>query len=481
MRTSFIVFKEISKALSGFRVPDEHHWFFGIAHLINSGESYVEICQRHVEKYRPKAFATWLTWLRPAVVVVHPDTIKDILKANHMSAPKSPDYDLMVDWIGDGLVTASGRKWERRRRLLTPVFHFDVLKPYVKIYNDVAEILLSKILLKGTGRNSVDVFPLINRATLDLVLRCALSYVDEGVQNADSNQHPYCEALATLKGILMRRVLDPISHSDFIFYLKVDGRKFKKNCDYVHEFSDTLIKARRKSLEEDPSQLKKRHLDFIDVLLTTRDEYGDALNDTEIRNEVDTFVYAGPETTASVTSWTLYNFAKYPKMQQDVRDEIKSILDGRTTVEHADLQNLPFTTCFIKETMRTITPLAFFNRRLSAPVTIEGVTFPAGTLVDILPWCLHHHPDVWENPDEFDPDRFLPDNVDKKDPFAFLPFSAGQRNCIGQHFAMNVIKVLVSRIVAKFEISLDETREPVPVRDAVTTPKDGIYLHLSEL
>ena len=179
--------------------------------------------------------------------------------------------------------------------------------------------------------------------------------------------------------------------------------------------------------------------------------------------------------------WTLHALGKYPDMQAKIRQEVNEILSGRDDFEHDDLQSLKFTTRFIKESMRMFSPVPGVGKRLAKPLVIEGVEFPAGTAVEIVMDCLHHNPAVWENHNEFDPDRFLPEKISEKDPFAFLPFSAGQRNCIGQNFAMNEIKIFISQVVRRFEISLDEDKPAVPYRDLVTTSKTGIYLHFKEL
>ena len=376
---------------------------------------------------------------------------------------------------------SEGKKWERNRLLLTPAFHFDVLKPYVKIYDNVAKIFVNKIKFLTPDAHSIDIAPLMSRATLDSLLRCAFSYVDEGIQSTDKSQNPFCENVSKVKDIIVRRWMNPLIHNNFIFGLTKDYREMKKCCTYLHDFSSNLIKLRQISLAADPSQLEKRHLDFLDILLTAKDDDGIGLSDQEIRSEVDTFIFGGHDTTASAIMWTLYALAKYPKMQDEARKEINEILADKTNLDYDDLPSLQFTTRFLKESMRMFSPVPGVARRLAKPLTIDGVIFPPGTIIEVDTVCLHHNPAVWENHREFDPDRFLPEKFAEKDPFSFVPFSAGQRNCIGQSFAMNEMKVLISQVVRKFEISLDEDRPAVPYRDIVTTSKTGIYLHFKEL
>ena len=441
-------------------------------------ESYLQTLQRTVDKCQPKAVALWLTWARPSLAVVHPDTVKVVLKASHVIAPKSREYRFFRPWLGDGLIVSSGKKWERNRRLVTPAFHFDVLKPYVDISNAVARLFLSRIATHTVDGRSIDVCPFVKRATLDTMLRRALSYVNEGIQAMDTEQeHPYCSNIHKVRDIITRRWTKPLCHDDFIFSLTADSKELKTRCDQLHEFSNNLIQLRRATLESDPSQLEKRHLDFLDVLISARDINGRGLSDQEIRDEVDTFMFGGHDSTASSIMWCLYSLAKYPEMQQRARREVSDVLAGRANIEHNDLQKLRFTTCFIKETLRMYTPVPGVNRRLTEPVTIEGVTFPADTVVDVVQYCCHHNPAVWENHDEFNPDRFFPEHIAKKDPFSFLPFSAGPRNCIGQQFAMDEIKVFISQATRQYEIAVDDFRPAVLFRDLIATAENGIYLY----
>ena len=147
---------------------------------------------------------------------------------------------------------------------------------------------------------------------------------------------------------------------------------------------------------------------------------------------------------------THYALAKYPKLQTEARAEVNEILLDRSCLDYNDLPKLRFIMRFITESMRMFSPVPGFARRLAKPLAIDGMTFLPGTIIDVNITCLHHNPAVWENHNEFDPNRFLPERFAEKDPFSFLPFSAGQRNRIGQNFAMNEIKVFISHVIKSF-------------------------------
>ena len=266
-----------------------------------------------------------------------------------------------------------------------------------------------------------------------------VSYEDEEIQSTDKCQHPF-ENTGKVKDIIVRRWANPLFHNDVIFGLIKDYREIKTYCNYLHDFSSNLIKLRQISLAADSSQLEKRHLDFLDILLAAKDDNDIGLSDQEIRSEVDTFIFGRHDTTASAIMWTLYTLAKYPKLHHEARKEVNGILLDRTSLDYDDLPSLQFTTRFLKESMRMFSPAPAVARRLANSLTIDGVTFPPGTIINVNTACLHHNPAVWENHREFDPDRFLPEKFAENDPFSFVPFSAGQRNCIGQNFAMNEMK-----------------------------------------
>ena len=228
-------YRKICNCLSHFLLPVDNHWFFGIAHTVKGSKTYLQALEKTVDKLQPKAVAKWLTWFYSALDVVHPDTVWAVLKASHTSVPKTHEYHFFLPWLGDGLFVTEGKKWECNRRLLTLAIYIDVLKPYVKIYNNVAEVFIEEIKLMTPDAQSIDIAPLASRATLDTLLRCVFSYEDEEIQSTDKCQHPFCENTGKVKYITVRRWANPLIHNDFIFGLTKDYREMKKCCNYLHD------------------------------------------------------------------------------------------------------------------------------------------------------------------------------------------------------------------------------------------------------
>lgn len=322
--------------------------------------------------------------------------------------------------------------------------------------------------------NSFELFSFIGLASLDIILQCAFSYESNCQQLGET--HPYVHAVNVLSDIWVARSLKPWFYPDFLFYLSPSGREFKKNCDYVHKVAEDIIAKRKKSLEEEGSKPKSRHLDFLDILLTAKDENSQGLTSLEIRNEVDTFLFEGHDTTTSGMCWTLYLLAKHPEHQRECQREIDELMEGRENrdLQWSDLPKLSYLTQCIKESMRLYPPVTFIQRVTTKDIVLDDHQIPAGTTIGVQIYNLHHNKAVWEDPYEFKPERFSPDKERKYDNFAFVPFSAGPRNCIGQHFAMNEMKIILVHVLQRFNLSLDPTGEVNIKIGVVLRTKNGI-------
>ncbi|XP_046556360.1 ultra-long-chain fatty acid omega-hydroxylase-like [Haliotis rubra] len=316
---------------------------------------------------------------------------------------------------------------------------------------------------------------MVGLCTLDILLRCAMS-VKENIQQ-QGQTHPYVSAVNDLFAMATDRALTPWHFPDFIFFNSSVGKKFKKQCDFVHRWAEDIIEKRRQTLERDGPP-KTRYLDFLDVLLSARDADGKGLTPLEIRNEVDTFLLGGHDTTASGISWTLFTITSKPEFQTRIQKELDTLLDGRESkhITWDDIPKMEYLTRCLKEGMRFHSPAPFISRQLEHPMNIDGKVFPVGTHIAVGIWHVHHNPEVWEDPDVYDPDRFLPENIQKKDSYAYIPFSAGPRNCIGQHFAMNEEKIMLARILHRYKLEVD-TRHKVERRNAgVMKSTEGLWV-----
>jgi len=227
-----------------------------------------------------------------------------------------------------------------------------------------------------------------------------------------------------------------------------------------------------------------KYLDFLDILLTAKDENGVGLSDIDIRNEVDTFLFEGHDTTASAISWTLFSLAEHPEYQEKCRQEIEEILEGRESddIEWSDLPKLEYLGMCIKEGMRLHSPVAIVGRVTTKPFELDGVTAPPDTSIMVNIWMLHHNEHVWgKDHMDFKPERFSRENVAKMDPYQYVPFAGGPRNCIGQNFAINEQKVELAKLVYNFKFSLVPGQNIRRRLSAVMRAQNGIMANVERI
>ncbi|XP_060571282.1 cytochrome P450 4A6-like isoform X2 [Ruditapes philippinarum] len=409
----------------------------------------------------------------PILGVCHPETFQQLNKQSHNKARGFTDgYRVLEPWLGEGLLISEGKKWERNRRLLTPAFHFNILNGYVDVMNDVTEQFLDKLGEATQGGESVDVFPYVCRSTLDNMLRCSLSY--EGSM-LESKEHSYIKAVQRLTTIMWERMLQPILLIDFIFKLSPLGSESKRETDVAHKFTGGLIQSRRNTLKGQTDLTEqKRRLDFLDILLTAKDENGNGLSKQEIQDEVDTFTFEGHDTTASAISWSIYALGQHPDLQEKVYKDVQNITRDSEGISQSCLSQFEYLPLFIKEVMRLYSPVPMIARRTTDPITIDGIEIPAGPRIDVNIYAIHHNPEIWKNPETFDPSRFDQHHRDETNIYGFIPFSAGSRNCIGQVFAMNEIKITVAKLVKRFEVLPVKDHTPELQPDVIMRSLNGL-------
>nr|XP_033772218.1 cytochrome P450 4B1-like isoform X2 [Geotrypetes seraphini] len=468
--------KQIVKALDGFVGPP-CHWLYGNVHEFSKTYrcSFTEMAKISI-KWCPGQHNTKMP--SPSGLETSPPSY-----SSPTQNPKSiMTYDFFIPWIGKGLLVLSGQKWFQHRRLLTPAFHYDVLKPYVKLISDSTKVMLDKLEKLITEDKPVELFQHVSLMTLDSIMKCAFSYTSDCQQNSDDS---YIRTVYDLSYLVSFRVRCFPYHSDLIYYLSPHGFRFRQACRLAHQHTEKVIKQRKESLKDEKELgkfQKKRHLDFLDILLCAKDENGEGLSDEDLRAEVDTFMFEGHDTTASGISWILYCMAKYPEHQEKCRQEVQETLGDRDTVEWDDLAKMTYTTMCIKECLRLYPPVPGVSRQLTKPITFfDGRSLPADSLVGISIYALHRNARIWKDPEVFDPYRFSPENSTSRHAYAFLPFAAGPRNCIGQNFAMNEMKVAIALTLQRFQFSPDETRPPIKIPQLVLRSKNGIHVYLKKI
>uniref|UniRef100_A0A667YKA1 aromatase n=1 Tax=Myripristis murdjan TaxID=586833 RepID=A0A667YKA1_9TELE len=454
--------RETLRNLEAFPGPPAH-WLFGhVQEVIKSRTPIKKQCC-NVTRYKyfqyPFAFQIWFGPFVSFLNIHHPDYVKTLLSTTGVY----------------GLLVSSGQKWFRNRRLLTPGFHYDILKPYVKLMSDSAKTMLDKWESYAQTSESFELFEHVSLMTLDSIMKCAFSLnsaFNVRLSSHFSGTNAYIKAVYDLSFLINLRFRVIPYHNNIIFHLSPHGFRFRKAVKVAHHHTEEVIRKRREELKKETELDRiqaKRNLDFLDILLCARDENQHSLSDEDIRAEVDTFMFEGHDTTASGISFILYCLACNPEHQQMCRDEITYALEGKDTIDWEDLSKIPYTTMCIKESLRLYPPVPGIARKITKPLTFfDGRTAAAGHC------CICVYLEIWV----FDPLRFLPENVSSRSPHAFVPFSAGPRNCIGQTFAMNEMKVVIALTLRRYQLIEDPDRKPKVIPSLVLRSLNGIHIKI---
>ncbi|XP_044903534.1 cytochrome P450 4F3 isoform X2 [Felis catus] len=472
--------------LQCFPQPPKRNWFWGHLGLIQSSEEGLLYTQNLASTYGDVC-CWWVGPWHAVIRIFHPTCIKPVLFAPAAIASKDAVfYSFLKPWLGDGLLLSAGDKWSSHRHMLTPAFHFNILKHYVKIFNDSVNVMHAKWKrLVSEGSTRLDMFEHISLMTLDSLQKCVFSF-DSNCQEKSSE---YIAAILELSALVAKRHQQIFMHMDFLYYLTPDGQRFRRACRLVHNFTDAVIQERRRTLPDDgvddflKAKAKAKTLDFIDVLLLTKDKDGKQLSDEDIRAEADTFMFGGHDTTASGLSWVLYNLAKHPEYQERCRQEVQELLRDREPkeIEWDDLAQLPFLTMCIKESLRLHPPVTVVSRCCTQDVVLpDGRVIPKGVICLVSIFGTHHNPSVWPDPEVYNPFRFDPENIKERSSLAFIPFSAGPRNCIGQSFALTEIKVVLALTLLRFRV-LPDKEEPRRKPELILRAEGGLWLRVEPL
>ncbi|KAF2352195.1 Cytochrome P450, partial [Trinorchestia longiramus] len=425
----------------------------------------------------------WLTTFKPYVVLHKASPVETVL-SGHKVLTKSKDYDFLMPWLGRGLLVSSGSKWFERRKMLTPAFHFKILEDFMGIFNEKSQILANKLVQHATGKE-FDIFDMVTLCTLDTILETAMGLNMEVQRHSKT---PYINAVQKMSAIMQERQKKFWLHPDFLFRLLGEGKEHARCLKILHDLSLKTIRERRQLYKNSaagnqtsgpPVAGGKERLPFLDLLLKYSAE-GENLTDEDIREEVDTFMFEGHDTTATAISMTLYLLGRHPEIQARVHDELDSVLEGDVGALTSDhLKQLKYLERCLKEAHRLYPSVPFIGRINHENIVLDGKDIVAGTNILVFIYLLHRDPEQFPEPERFDPDRFLPEQVSKRHPYAYVPFSAGPRNCIGQKFALMEEKVVLATILRRFRLrSVDDPQQMGVMGELILRPKRGIRVQM---
>jgi cytochrome P450 len=250
-----------------------------------------------------------------------------------------------------------------------------------------------------------------------------------------------------------------------------NNRRLRPALTVLDGIVERLIAAKRRRLAAGGEADSPPRRDLLTILMLARDdETGEGMTDGQLRDEVMTLLIAGHETTANALSWLWYLLDRHPDEQERLRDELLAATGGRPPAVD-DLPKLPRLKAVIQETLRLYPPVWMFDRRAIGPDDLGGTKVAAGDLVIFCPYAIHRLPDLWRDPEAFRPERFEAGREEQKNKFAYLPFSAGPRTCIGNSFAMLESQIIVGTLLSRFRVRLADP--------AVIAPQPRVTLRTS--
>jgi len=370
-------------------------------------------------------------------LVTHPDYVKHIVQDNHTNYIKGPWYKVLKPLMGDGLFSSDGELWMRQRRLVQPAFQRKHHPRTAEIVADATRGMLHRWETNASNGQAIDARGEIILLTLEILLRSMFS------GDLIGHEQELREAV-----IEYERHMDLVSAVNSVklpgWFPTVGRRRFQRAVRTLERFIFRVVEQRRRTRTDNG--------DLVSLLLWARDEEtGESMSDRQIRDELMTMLQAGHDTVSDAISWTWYLMAKHPDVQQRIALEVDSALGGRPP-RFEDLSALAYTTRVILESMRVYPPAWVFARTPVADDVIGGYHIPANSLVVISPYVTHRLPDIWENPEIFDPERFLPERSEGRPRFAYYPFSAGPRQCVGSGLAMLEAQMIISMAAQRYRL-----------------------------
>ncbi|XP_041971590.1 cytochrome P450 4C1-like isoform X1 [Aricia agestis] len=418
------------------------------------------------------------------VNIYNPEDV-EIITSNMKHHEKGFIYKFLQPWLQEGLLLSNGPKWQKRRKILTSAFHFNIIPKYFATMKDNDKVLIET--LKKSDGQPIDIVTTISEYTLNTICETAM-----GTKLSEKESElgkSYKEAIYALGRLLVKRYSNVFAYSDFIyFYLTSLGRRQVKYLNVIQDFTKTIIKQRKEALnanevsdindnnEEDEMTGRKKRTVMLDLLLSV--QKNGQIDDKGIQEEVDTFMFEGHDTTAGGLTYTLLLLANHSDIQKKVVEELYKIF-GEDTREATlgDLAEMKYLELCLKESVRLYPPVPHILRQITQPCKLSNFDIPANTMCSIHIYDLHHNPKLYPDPEKFDPERFLPENSVGRHNYAYIPFSAGPRNCIGQKFAMMEMKSAISSILRNFElVPVTKVEEVVLTADIVLRNTDPIYV-----
>ncbi len=360
-----------------------------------------------------------------AYLINHPDHVRHVLLDNNRNYSKATYSNMIFNKvIGEGLLTSEGEVWRRQRRMMQPAFHHTRLEQLDTMITDATNAMLDQWQLQYAAGEPVDLPREMAALTLTVTTR-ALFGVDLGDEVREV-------------GEIVNRAASYLE--------KPSSPQLIESTAELSALVDRIVQQRRRDFKDAG--------DLLSSMLMARDEHtGAGMTDEQLRSQILTLMLAGYETTASALTWTWYLLARHPWAVERVRNEARAALQGRPP-RYSDMEQLSYTRMVLNESLRLFPPAWTLGRRALGEDEIGGYYVAPNTVLAVCIYSLHRHPAFWPEPEAFDPQRFLPERSAQRHKFAYVPFGAGPRQCIGNNFGLMEACLVIACMAQRFELHL---------------------------
>ncbi|NWY45556.1 CP3A9 protein, partial [Sylvia atricapilla] len=421
---------------------------------------------------------------QPTLAVTDPQIIKSVLVKDCYTTFTNRRRTDLVGVLINAVSLAEDEHWKRLRTVLSPTFTSGKLKEMFPIMKHYGEALVKNVQKQVKEDSSIPVKDIFGSYSMDVVTSTSF-----GV-NIDSMNNPKDPFVREMKKLVKFDFFSPVFLLSFVFpFLIPIMAKMNVNI-FPSDAVDFFMRSIAKIKEEREKESHKGRVDFLQLMIESQRSASQgnneqnhsykALTDIEVLAQAFIFIFAGYEPTSNTLGFLAYELALHPDVQEKLLQEIDTALPNKAPLTYEAIMKLEYLDMTVNETLRYYPLGGRIERTCKKDVEINGVTIPKGVVVTIPPYVLHRDPEYWPNPDEFRPERFSKENKESIDPYTYLPFGAGPRNCIGMRFALLTLKVAIVSLLQHFTFqTCKETQIPIKLSSVgLLTPEKPIILKL---
>ncbi|EDO38396.1 predicted protein [Nematostella vectensis] len=452
--------------------PPVERFFSGHVPIFNQGRlrglNFYQILWEISQEYSP-VILLWYYHIPFVALCGHELTRQALLE---LDLPKAEQVYQSLKFVfgqraaRDGILTECDPEiWKRKRGMLSPAFHRLWFKDSMGMFNAVCDKFLVKLEGYASSGEAVDLSEMFSRVTMDVIGKVGFN---NDLRATDNDKCEFRAAAYTcLKG-MQENMQDVLWQFNVLKYPL--HHKARHAAIFLREFAARVIAERRNALRKGETTPK----DILAHILRMSD--GDKpIADEEMIDNFLTLFIAGQETTANQLAFTVYEIGKHPQIEMRIQDEVERVLGGKSRVDYEDLNLLKYVNQTLKESLRLHPPISGLSRMTTKDITLNDVIIPKDTCVILSQFVTHRDPEVWNDPDTFDPERFALENVGRISSSMYFPFSLGPRSCIGNYLAQFEAKVIMARLYQQFKVVLVSGQKLAYEETVTTRPRGGVW------